>query len=698
MKADAGNYPEVRFPLMYRLGVDVGGTFTDVLLFDEGTGRLHRTKVPSTPLDQSEGIEDGTRTVLAAADARPSEIRQFLHGTTVATNAMLERKGARVGLLVTTGYRQVLHIARSYVPGGLGGWIVWDRPESLVDLEDVFEIDGRIDARGNEVSPLDGEAVRRGVAALVSRGVEAIAIMFVNAYVNTAHEEAAAQIAAQEAPSVPVSVSSRILPEMGEYDRALTTVANGYVRPTMASYLDSLTRRLAEIGIGGERRVLRSDGGLTAFDRAGAVPVNLLMSGPAGGVAAATTIGPLAGYDNLLTLDMGGTSTDVALIENGRALVRRDTAVGDLTVRAPAIDVATVGAGGGSIAVVPELTRGLRVGPESAGAVPGPAAYGRGGTQPTVSDANVVLGCLPHSLLGGRMQLDRDAARAAVADLARQLSVSVEDAAAAVIDLVNEGMLGALRIISVQRGYDPRDFALFVFGGAGPLHGNALANLLGSWPVVVPPSPGVLCAFGDASTTMRAEYARSMVRRTSEVDLTELRAAFAELAARVDAELQTAGINVDQRELHYEADVRYLGQGFELSVRLEPEGSPLDAMAAEFDEAHRRLFGFTLDDEREIMTVRVIGTSTEPPITPPELPEGDTDASGARLGSQRAYLDRTWVDAGLYDRSALKAGNVVPGPAIIVEMDSTTLVLPGCSATVDRFANLVIRPNGGGSR
>ena len=683
---------------MYRLGVDVGGTFTDVLLFDESSGSLHRTKVPSTPADQSEGIEDGMRIVLDAASARPAEVRQFLHGTTVATNAMLERKGARVGLLVTTGYRQVLHIARSYVPGGLGGWIVWDRPESLVDLEDVFEIDGRLDARGNEVVPLDGDAVRKAVNGLVSRGVEAIAIMFLNAYVDDAHEQAAARIAEQEAPGVPISVSSQILPEMGEYDRALTTVANGYVSPTMSGYLDNLTRRLTEIGITGERRVLRSDGGLTTFDRAGTVPVNLLMSGPAGGVAAASTIGPHAGYDNLLTLDMGGTSTDVALIENGRALVRRDTAVGDLTLRAPAIDVATVGAGGGSIAVVPELTGGLRVGPESAGAVPGPAAYGRGGTLPTVSDANVVLGCLPQSLLGGRMQLDVDAARTAVGDLARQLSVPIEEAAAAVIDLVNEGMLGALRIISVQRGYDPRDFALFVFGGAGPLHGNALANLLGSWPVVVPPSPGVLCAFGDASTSLRAEYSRSMVRRMSEIDLTELRGVFAELAGQVDEELQAAGITSDRRALHYEADIRYFGQGFELAVEVEPENAPLDAMGTEFDEAHRRLFGFTLDDEREIMAVRVIGRSTEPPITPPELEEGGTDPGPARLGSQRAYLDGSWVEAGLFDRSALKAGNVIPGPAIVVEMDSTTLVLPGCSATVDRFANLIIRPNGSESR
>jgi N-methylhydantoinase A len=679
---------------MYRLGVDVGGTFTDVLLFDDSSGHLHRTKVPSTPADQSEGIAEGVLTVLEEARATPSEVRQFLHGTTVATNAILERKGARVGLLVTSGYRQVVHIARSFVPGGLGGWIVWDRPESLVDLADVRGVGGRIDADGTEVEALDEAQTREAVRSLVDSGIQTISIMLINAYVNDSHERRVAEIVAAEAPSVPVSISSHILPELGEYDRALTTVANAYVRPTMSAYLNNLVERLAEIGVAGERRVLRSDGGLTAFELGGSQPVNLLMSGPAGGVAAATTIGPLAGYGNLLTLDMGGTSTDVALIEDGRALVRRETAVGDLTVRAPAIDVATVGAGGGSVAVVPELTGGLRVGPESAGAVPGPAAYGRGGVLPTVTDANVVLGCLPEALLGGRMKLDVEGARDAVDRLAHQLSVSTEDAAAAVIDLVDEGMLGALRIMSVQRGYDPRDFALFVFGGAGPLHGNALAKLLGSWPVIVPPSPGVLCAFGDAATSLRAERSRSLVRRMSDLDLQEFRSVVAELAELVDDELQSIGVTADRRELRYEADVRYFGQGFELSVTFGDDGSPLNAMREQFEEAHRRLFGFALDDEQEIMGVRVIGTSTERPITPPLLDAGGPDAGHALLGTQRAYLDRTWVETGLYDRSALKAGNVVAGPAIVMEMDSTTLVLPGCSATVDPYGNLIIRPNG----
>lgn len=683
---------------MYRLGVDVGGTFTDVLLFNDSSGHIHRTKVPSTPSDQSEGIAEGVLAVLDEARADAAEVRQFRHGTTVATNAILERKGARVGLIVTRGYRQVVHIARSFVPGGLGGWIVWDRPDSLVDLEDVLEVGGRIDAEGAEIEPLDEAQTRKAVRSLVARGIETISIMLINAYVNDSHEKRVAQIVADEAPSVPVSVSSRILPELGEYDRALTTVANAYVRPTMSAYLNNLVERLGDLGVAGERRVLRSDGGLTAFELGGSQPVNLLMSGPAGGVAAATTIGPLAGYGNLLTLDMGGTSTDVALIEDGRALVRRETAIGDLTVRAPAIDVATVGAGGGSIAVVPELTGGLRVGPESAGAVPGPAAYGRGGALPTVTDANVVLGCLPEALLGGRMKLDVDGARDAVALLAGQLSIPLEDAAAAVIDLVNEGMLGALRVMSVQRGYDPRDFALFVFGGAGPLHGNALAKLLGSWPVIVPPSPGVLCAFGDAATSLRAERSRSLVRKMSDLDPTEFRSVVSELADQVDEELQSIGVSTDLRELRCEADVRYFGQGFELSVAIDLEASPLEAMRAQFEEAHRRLFGFALDDEQEVMGVRVIGTSMERPITPPRLDADGTDSQHARLGAQRAYLDRAWVEAGLYDRSALRAGNVVEGPAVVMEMDSTTLVLPGCSATVDSYGNLIIRPNGADER
>ncbi|GHH69214.1 5-oxoprolinase [Streptosporangium violaceochromogenes] len=679
---------------MYRLGVDVGGTFTDVLLIEEATGKTRRTKVPSTPQDQSVGVIEGVTRVLADAQVRAADIRQFLHGTTVATNAVLERRGARVGLIVTVGYRQVLHIARSFVPGGLGGWIVWDRPAELVALEDVREIRGRMDFRGEEIEPLDEQAVRAAVHQLVDRGVDALAIGFVNSYANPAHELRAAGIAAAAAPGLPVSTSAGVLPELGEYERTLTTVANAYVRPDVGVYLRNLSDKLVSEGLVGERRVLRSDGGLMTFERAEDIPVSLLMSGPAGGVAAAVALGPAAGYRDLLTLDMGGTSTDVALIEDGVPVIRRETTVADLVVRAPSIDVQTVGAGGGSIAHVPALTGALRVGPASAGALPGPAAYGRGGVLPTVTDANVVLGYLPRALLGGAMPLDIEKARTAVGSVANGLGVSVEAAAAAIIDIVNENMLGALRLVSVQRGYDPRRFALFGFGGAGPLHANALARLLGSWPVVIPQSPGVLCAYGDASTGVRAEANRSLLRPLDDIDEGRLQREFADLAAQITTEFDRADVPDDARAVRFEADVRYHGQGFEVSVDVgsSRHEALIPKLRSGFDEAHQRLFGFTLKEQHEVVNIRAVGVSGAERIKPVEIEQGGRDAQRALIGGQQVYVDGGWQDASLYDRTALRAGNELRGPAIVVEMDSTSLVLPGCVARVDRLGNLLILP------
>jgi N-methylhydantoinase A len=482
--------------MAYRLGVDVGGTFTDLLLFHEDSGRFWRHKTPSTPADSSEGVMNGVGAICAAAGITPAEIALFLHGTTVATNAVLEGKGARVGLLTSEGYRQVLQIARSLVPGGLAAWIVWPKPEPMAKLEDTFEIAGRMSADGQEIRPLDEASAARALDALGLRGVEAITISLMNAYANGAHEKRVGELAREKFPGVPVSLSHEVLPEMQEYERTLTTVANAAMRPVVGRYVRNLRGRLRDVQMRGNIALLRSDGGLMASETAEEHPVSLLMSGPAGGVAGALWVARQAGLPNILTLDVGGTSTDVALIEKYEARRARITEVGDLSVRASSLDVKTVGAGGGSIAHVPQLTGALRVGPESAGANPGPAAYGKGGTRATVTDANVVLGYLPENLLGGTFRLDRQAAKAAVQVVADGLGIDLYQAARGIIDIVNENMFGALRMISVQQGYDPRDFALMGFGGAGPLHVNAVARLMGSWPAVSPVSPGVLCALG----------------------------------------------------------------------------------------------------------------------------------------------------------------------------------------------------------
>ncbi len=529
--------------MSYRLGVDVGGTFTDVLLVDEQAGSTWRAKTSSTPGDQSAGVLHGIDQVCEQAGVDRSAIAHVLHGTTVATNAILEGKGARVGLVTTEGFRQVLQIARSFVPGGLAGWIIWPKPEPLAALENTVEVPGRIASDGSVVRELDEDAARAQLRRLRAAGIEALAVSLINAFANDAHERRVGELAAEELPGVPVSLSSVVLPELREYERALTTVANGYVQPQVARYVANLGVQLAAEGVQAPLSILRSDGGLAVAGAAIGAPVTMLLSGPAGGVAGAVWVAEQSGHRDLLTFDMGGTSTDIALVQGLRPRVGRETKVGDLTVRAAAVDVRTVGAGGGSIAHVPELTRALRVGPQSAGADPGPVAYGKGGSEPTVTDANLVLGYLPTSLAGGEITLDAEAARAAVQKVADAMGLgSAEEAAAGIIDIVNENMLGGLRLVSVQQGFDPRDFALVAFGGAGPLHANALGRLTGAWPVIVPPSPGVLCALGDATTSARDESARTCLRRFADLTGGELAAILRDLSSAASGRLVGQGI------------------------------------------------------------------------------------------------------------------------------------------------------------
>lgn len=685
--------------MTYRLGVDVGGTFTDILLIDETSGATYRAKTASTPEDQSVGVLRGIERLCAEAGVPVSEIGEVFHGTTVATNAILEGKGARVGLVTTDGFRQVLQIARSFVPGGLAGWIIWPKPEPLAALEDTIEVVGRIAADGGEVTELDEDDVRAKLTLLKDAGVEALSVCLINSYANPAHEQRVGELAAEVLPGVPVSLSSSVLPELREYERTITTVANAAVQPQVALYVDNLANKLRDAGVDGRLCILRSDGGLVSAEVAADSPVNLLLSGPAGGVTGATWVAEQAGFPDFLTFDMGGTSTDVALVQGLTPRVGRETNVGDLKVRATSVDVRTVGAGGGSIAHVPQLTQALRVGPQSAGAAPGPAAYGTGGTEPTVTDANVVLGYLPTELAGGEITLDRAAARAAVKSIADATGLgSVEAAAAGIIDIVNENMFGALRLVSVQQGFDPRDFALVAFGGAGPLHANALGKLTGSWPVIIPPSPGVLCAYGDATTNLRDEAVRTLVRRFGELSDNSLRALLAELADKARATLVEQGVPAGDVTVVYSADLRYHGQGFEIPVPVDIDSftedgdAGLDALSKAFDIEHERLFSFLLDTEHELVTVRATAHSPRPQVAAAQLAQGNGDVRAAAKTTTTIWVAGAEVEAQVYDRTLLLAGNVVTGPAIVTEMDSTTLVLPGHAATVHPSGSLLIRP------
>lgn len=679
----------------FRLGVDVGGTFTDLLLFNDATGAFWRHKTPSTPHDSSEGILDGVNVICGQAGVTPKDVSVFLHGTTVATNAVLEGKGARVGLVTTEGYRQIMQIARSFVPGGLAGWIVWPKPQPMARLEDTVEIKGRMDAQGREVRPVDDADIRAQLERLKAQGVEALTISLINAYLNGDHERRVAAIAAEVMPDVPLSLSHVVLPEMQEYERTLTTVANAAVRPIVGRYVRNLRERLTKVEMTGQLSLLRSDGGLMSSQKSEEHPVALLMSGPAGGVTGALWVARNAGLNNILTLDVGGTSTDVALIENGEPRRVRTTEVGHLSVRASSLDVKTVGAGGGSIAYVPELTRALRVGPQSAGAAPGPVAYGKGGVEPTVTDANVVLGYLPENLLGGTFKLDREGAKRAVQTIADKLGIGLMEAARGIIDIVNENMFGALRMISVQQGYDPREFALMGFGGAGPLHVNAVARLMGSYPAVSPVSPGVLCALGDATTRMRTETARSLSKRTCDTSADELIALLRDMETQVRAELMADGVAEAEIETSFEVDIRYSGQAFEVPMSLalaDLEQGGLKALTTRFDHEHHRLFTFNMDAEHEVVNLRAValGRSLELPSQP--LPEGDGDPSAAKLRDHELWMDGGPQAAVIYDRARLLAGDVIPGPAIVIEMDSTTLIETRHRGVVDAVGNILITP------
>jgi N-methylhydantoinase A len=549
------------------------------------------------------------------------------------------------------------------------------------------------------VRELDEDAARAGLAKLRAAGIEALAVSLINAFANDQHERRLAELAAEELPGVPVSLSSVVLPELREYERALTTVANGYVQPQVARYLANLTDQLSADGVRAALSVLRSDGGLTAAPAAIGAPVTMLLSGPAGGVAGAVWVAEQSGHHDLLTFDMGGTSTDVALVQGLRPRIGRETKVGDLTVRAAAVDVRTVGAGGGSIAHVPELTRALRVGPQSAGADPGPVAYGKGGSEPTVTDANLVLGYLPTELAGGEITLDAGAARASMQKIADAMGLPTAEAAAAgIVDIVNENMLGGLRLVSVQQGFDPRDFALVAFGGAGPLHANALGRLTGAWPVIVPPSPGVLCALGDATTSARDESARTCLRRFADLTGAELAGILRSLSASASERLVQQGIPAADQETAYQVDVRYFGQGFDIPLDVDPswlddQDGALAAIAGQFDAEHERLFSFVLGStDHELVNARASVSGPRPRVSPTVLEPGTGDPAAARTGYARIWVDGGWQDAARYDRALLRAGDVISGPAIVTEMDSTTLILPGHAATADACGSLLIRP------
>ena len=684
----------------YRLGIDVGGTFTDLLLFHEETGKTVLTKVPSTPADQSVGVLRGIHKIAEIAGIDAGQISLILHGTTVATNAVLEGKGALVGLITTRGFEQVLHVARGQTPGPLAGWIIMIKPDPLAPLELTRGVSARQDARGRVTSPLDEDEVRGFVRELTKAGIQALTVSLFNSYANPELEHRIKAIALDLYPDLPVTISTDILPEFREYERTLTTVMNSYLQPKMRVYLKGMERKLVEANLSTTMNMVRSDGGVMSLEAAQERPVNTLLSGPSGGAVAAAYIGELAKYRNVLSFDMGGTSTDVAISLDGRPNVVRETRVGYYPVKAPSVDVRTVGAGGGSIAHVP-LTGALRVGPQSAGADPGPACYGTGGTEPTVTDANVVLGYLPPRLLGGEMKLDPRLAAEAVKKIARTMQLSLEQAAHGIYEIVNENMFGALRLVSVQKGYDPRQFALLALGGAGPLHANALSILCGSWPSIIPPTPGVLAALGFLHSDIRNEFSRTVISTLDGLEKKDIKKGLDELGARARAWLASEHIPASRQTVNYQVDLRYHRQGYEFPIDVDltwfgfnsSHDSPFEKLVDRFKKVHQQNYGFNIDHAIEVVNFRAVALGLVQKLELHKMKAGNGDSRKARVEKHQIFCRGKWMEAPIYDRYLLRPGNRIDGPAVIVQKDSTTLILPHHAGKVDAYGNIMIWPS-----
>ena len=678
----------------WRVGVDSGGTFTDICLFHEETGRLEVWKVPSTPHDPSVAIGGGVAEALAQFGAVSEEVSYFGHGTTVATNALIQHRGVPTGVITTDGFRDLLEIGRQKRPDLYD--IHVDKPPVLVSRDLRFGVPGRLRHDGSVETPLDEDAVRAAARALRAAGVEAVAVAFLYSFVNGSQEEAARRILAEEFPEAFVSTSHRVAPEFREYERLSTTVVNAYLGPVMQGYVRRLEQRLKEQGIASTPHLTQSNGGVIGFDTAIEMPVRTVLSGPSTGVVAAQAIGEMAGIGDLITFDMGGTSTDVALLSGGICKLVGEAVVHGYPIKAPMLDIHTVGAGGGSIVHV-DSGGLMKVGPRSAGAFPGPACYGHGSTEPTVTDANVLLQTLnPEYLLRGRMRVHRELAAAAVRSVADQVGMEVEHAADGILDIVTASMAKAIRVISVQRGHDPRDYALVAFGGAGPLHAARLARELDMGRVIVPLTPGILCATGLLMADLRTDYAVTRLQMLDTVSNSALQNIYESLERQADGWFAAEAIPAHARSVQCSVDVRYAGQNYEIAVPVPSgalDGASLEAVRTGFLEAHRQLYGFVAEEgEIQLVTYRLQATGHVDKARFRPLELAGSDPSQAAMGEREVWCSRakSFRRNVVYDRLGLAPGNVVEGPAIIDQMDTTTVVPAGAVMRVDPYLNLIM--------
>ena len=675
-----------------QIGVDIGGTFTDIVALD-GEGRLALAKVPSTPKDLLDGIGAAVGKVLALAGAPPGDVERFIHGTTVATNAVLEQKGAVTAVLTTEGFEDVLEMGRQKRSRMYDLEMDPETPSFLAPGRRRVGIRERLDARGAALVPLDEGQVRAAVQTLRAQGVQAIAVCYLFSFVNPAHEQRTRELCAEIAPEISVSLSSEVDPTFREYERLCVTAFDAYLGPVVKRYLAGLADTLRGLGIRAVPLIMRSRGGIVSAALAARQPVTLFLSGPAGGVIGAGWAAERSGVRDFVSLDMGGTSNDVAVVRSGAPLLASEGSIGPYPVRTPMVDVNTIGAGGGSIAWI-DAAGGLRVGPRSAGAEPGPACYGRGGDAATVTDASVVLGYLnPERFAGGALTLDVGAAERAVGAIGRRLGVDTITAAAGIHRVINARMADQIRLVTIKRGYDPRQFSLVVLGGAGPVHGAALAAEMGMAEVLVPEAPGVLAAFGLLAAAIEHHHARTLQARTDVADLAAVNRCLAELDAAGRARMHEEGVAAADVHVAYTADMRYVGQAYELEV---PIAAPVAAervpdIVAAFHAVHERVYGYARTQQTvEFVNFRAVHTYRlpRPVVRPSAQAHGRLD--DARVGERRAYFDG-FVSAAIYERARLPLGARLAGPAIVEQMDTTTVIPPGVTAVVDDAGNLRLR-------
>jgi N-methylhydantoinase A len=700
MAGGPGGPDDSRAQRRIRIGIDTGGTFTDVVALDEETGELVTTKTPSTPSNPADGFLAGIDKVLALLGATGADIDAVSHGTTVATNQLLEGKVERLGFITNTGYEAMLEIARQSVPDGYGNSYFWVKPDRIVPRDLVRGVEGRLDVNGAEVRPFDEAGARAVARWFRARGIDTLGVCFLHAYANPAHEERMRAVLAEEHPDAVVSISSEVLREYREYERAMTTLVDAAVKPRLSAYVSNIKDRLTSYD---DRAipfyVMKSNGGVLSADEVVHQPITTVLSGPAAGALGAALIAQAAGFDKVLTSDGGGTSTDVSVVIDGEPTLTTEGSVGAFPSKIPMIDVVTVGAGGGSIAwLSPEGT--LKVGPQSAGADPGPLCYGKGGAEVTITDAHVFLGRIPPHLLGGEIPLDVGAARAGIEQLAGKLGLTPEACATGILEISAWNQANALRQVTVKRGLDVRDFALTTFGGSGSLLLCRLVDVLGLPTVLVPPNPGNVSAFGLLTVDVRNDYVQTHVALADELDVDEVLGIYRRLDDRAEAALDDEGFPTEEHQYSYAADLRYFGQAFEVRVPVPPPGEWTPSTPAEvadrFHAEHRALYGYDFahdaSQQVEWVNLRVSGIG---PIRRPEIrraPVVEPVAEPGQKGRRDVCFDATegYVDTPVLWRPDLAPGTVVEGPAIIEEFGSTVPLHPGFTARVDELLNIIV--------